>query len=520
MNNNRQSNVLKGALILTIAAFVSKVLSAFYRIPLQNLTGDFGFYVYQQIYPFIGTVMILSLYSFPSAISTLSVSMQKKQKELSLFSFYIPIFLILFVLNGTLFLLLFFFSGELSNFIGDANLKLAFQMIAFSFLLTPVVSIIRGAFQAYGEMKPTAYSQLIEQFVRVTIIISMSYIIFTRELSVYTIGTFGAIATLIGLVASLLLLLYLFIKYRPYTSHTFKVPWIFYIRTILMLGFVAALNHMTLIMIQFADVLTLIPALVDYGYSITEAKHMKGIFDRGQPLIQFGTIIGSSFALALIPAVSHDRLNKSNIVNALVVSFYIAVGAVIGLVVLMPEINILLFKENVETVSLQILVSSILLTSIILTANAVLQGSGYMIRTAIYIFSILGLKLLLNIWLIPIWGLVGSAVATVISLLVLATMSLIGIKRNVYQFNIFTIIKWWQFFVSILSMVLFLMIFKYIFHALLDESRLYLLIYILFLVTVGAFIYLFMLVYLNVLSDEQLTVLPGGQYLIKWRQRN
>lgn len=48
---------------------MAKVLSAVYRIPFQNIAGDFGFYVYQQIYPFYGTIAILALYGFPVVIS-------------------------------------------------------------------------------------------------------------------------------------------------------------------------------------------------------------------------------------------------------------------------------------------------------------------------------------------------------------------------------------------------------------------------------------------------------------------
>ena len=41
---------MKGALLLTVAALVVKVLSAVYRVPFQNLVGDQGLYVYQQVY--------------------------------------------------------------------------------------------------------------------------------------------------------------------------------------------------------------------------------------------------------------------------------------------------------------------------------------------------------------------------------------------------------------------------------------------------------------------------------------
>ena len=44
-------NLMAGAGILTLAGIIAKVLSAVYRIPFQNLVGNTGFYVYQQVYP-------------------------------------------------------------------------------------------------------------------------------------------------------------------------------------------------------------------------------------------------------------------------------------------------------------------------------------------------------------------------------------------------------------------------------------------------------------------------------------
>ena len=61
--------VMQGAFILTLASFIAKVLSALYRIPLQNLVGDEGFYVYQQVYPIYGIAMTLALSGLPQFIS-------------------------------------------------------------------------------------------------------------------------------------------------------------------------------------------------------------------------------------------------------------------------------------------------------------------------------------------------------------------------------------------------------------------------------------------------------------------
>src|SRR3954453_14485409 len=90
--------VFKGAFILTIAALFTKILSAFYRIPFQNIVGDVGFYIYQQVYPFYAIAIALSTYGFPVVISKLyTEEMNKKEsanpKQLFLFS---AIFLFVF----------------------------------------------------------------------------------------------------------------------------------------------------------------------------------------------------------------------------------------------------------------------------------------------------------------------------------------------------------------------------------------------------------------------------------------
>ena len=62
---------MKGAALLTIAALIVKILSAVYRVPFQNLVGDEGFYIYQQVYPFIAIFAVWTSGGFAVAISKL-----------------------------------------------------------------------------------------------------------------------------------------------------------------------------------------------------------------------------------------------------------------------------------------------------------------------------------------------------------------------------------------------------------------------------------------------------------------
>ncbi len=60
MPKSQLKRTMEGAFILTIASFI-KILSAVYRVPFQNLVGDRGFYVYQQVYPIYGLAMTLAV---------------------------------------------------------------------------------------------------------------------------------------------------------------------------------------------------------------------------------------------------------------------------------------------------------------------------------------------------------------------------------------------------------------------------------------------------------------------------
>ena len=60
---------MKGAAMLTVAAIIVKLLSAVYRVPFQNLVGDEGFYIYQQVYPFIAIITTWTSFGFAIALS-------------------------------------------------------------------------------------------------------------------------------------------------------------------------------------------------------------------------------------------------------------------------------------------------------------------------------------------------------------------------------------------------------------------------------------------------------------------
>ena len=65
VHENQLKKMMSGAAILSAGALGVKMLNAIYRIVFQNFTGNEGFYVFQQVYPFYGLAVTLSLNGLP-----------------------------------------------------------------------------------------------------------------------------------------------------------------------------------------------------------------------------------------------------------------------------------------------------------------------------------------------------------------------------------------------------------------------------------------------------------------------
>ena len=65
-----------------------------------------------------------------------------------------------------------------------------------------------------------------------------------------------------------------------------------------------------LVLLQLADSLNLFSLLVDSGIQENEAKALKGVYDRGQPLIQLGTVVATSMSLSLVPLITKEKMQN------------------------------------------------------------------------------------------------------------------------------------------------------------------------------------------------------------------
>ncbi|KGX90077.1 polysaccharide biosynthesis protein [Pontibacillus halophilus JSM 076056 = DSM 19796] len=434
-NGNSSNQFIKGALLLTIAGLVSKILSAGYRIPLQNITGNEGFYVYQQVYPILGIAWMLSLYGLPAALSSLVAEQTIKDKYRNGGTVFLPVFLAMMLLSLLGFLVVYFGSSALARFIGDPSLTPIYKLASFTFLFLPFTSVLRGWFQGDGDMKPTAISQVVEQLVRVVVILFAAVVLVGED--VYLIGSGAAYGSIAGALAAIITLVYFRVKHRNKALVRMEgLAWSRVLYTVFVVGVFTCFNYMTLLFMQLADALNLVNALESAGMSFEAAKEWKGIFDRGYPLLQLGLVLGSSLALALIPALTKQRLAKNeeqtilHTKQALSLSFYLSLGATIGLILMFPQVNVLFFETDEGTTALRVLSLAILFGSVGLTSSALLQGLGTTLLPAAIVLIAFVLKCVGNSIAVPLWGITGAAVSSTGAMAIICIANLVALRTK------------------------------------------------------------------------------------------
>ncbi|WP_226585911.1 polysaccharide biosynthesis protein [Halobacillus litoralis] len=520
MTKTQSRSILKGAFILSFAGLISKIISAGYRVPLQNLTGDIGFYVYQQVYPILGIALILSLYGFPAAISKLVSEEKENRISLSIPSFYLPVFGWMMLACSVIFLLGYTQSPFIAQMMGDESLIPSLKASFYAFLLIPFVSVFRGVFQGESEMAPTAVSQIIEQVFRVAVILFTSLIVM-RGGDVYIVGIGAAAGAMCGAVAACL---FLFTRIRK-SSLWSLARWNekpSYGKPIFVYGLFICLNYMLLLSLQLVDAFTLVPLMIESGESTHTARITKGIFDRGQPLIQLGTVLASSLALAIIPSVTRKRLEKDeertqkSILSAIKITGFISFGATTGLIFLFPSINEAFFQDIEGTGYLRVFMLVILGSSLSITTSSILQGLGYVKYTALVVGGGLLIKAAGNQVLIPLLGVYGAAVASIVAVAFVLIGNIVILRKEV-PIQRWVSLPWLPLGYSLLGMLLGLYVCSRVFQTLFVlNDRLSLFIYTLALTGIGAFIYIALLLKRGGLTEEEVAVLPSSKWLGKF----
>lgn len=220
----KKNSFIEGAFVATVSILLCKVLGLLYVIPFYDIIGNKGGALYSYAYSIYAIFLSLSTCGIPVAVAKLvseynaleNYSLKEKIYKMSSH--------IIIIIGLIAFLLLFVFADNIAYmFIGNIqggntleDVSTAIRIVSVALLIVPQQSVLRGYLEGHKMITTTSISNLIEQVVRVLIIVVGSYL--TVKIFHMPINFAVYIAIFAATIAALSSYIYLKVKIKKHSS--------------------------------------------------------------------------------------------------------------------------------------------------------------------------------------------------------------------------------------------------------------------------------------------------------------
>ncbi|APP02778.1 putative polysaccharide biosynthesis protein [Lactobacillus delbrueckii] len=175
---NSQAQLLKGSAWMTIGSILSRILGAIYIIPWYAWMGKYGNLANSltaKSYNIYSLFIIISTAGIPGAIAK-QIAKYNALNEYGvgrkLFRHGLALMGIFGIISAAC---MYFLALPLSGF--NPQEVPVIRSLALAVLIIPILSILRGYFQGFNDMMPSAMSQFVEQLARVIWMLLTAYVI-------------------------------------------------------------------------------------------------------------------------------------------------------------------------------------------------------------------------------------------------------------------------------------------------------------------------------------------------------
>jgi len=407
----KKNSFIGGTFIATASVIVIKILGMLYVVPFYSIVGTKGGALYSYAYNIYNVFLLISAAGIPSAISKIiseydALGMYEAKNR----AFNLAKKLIM-VISVITFMVLFVFAEEIATLIiGDLkggntiqDVCFVIRCVSFSVLLIPHLSVIKGYFQGHKFLGPTSTSQLIEQIVRIFVVLVGSYVslkIFKSSLPVAVgIAVSGAF---FGGFAAYLYLKRKMIKHKAELNFDKeykkdKITNKEIIRGIIKYAVPFIIINIVSSIYSTTDMVLILKTLNNLGYDAETVEFITSIISTwGGKISMIVNSIASGMTYALIPMIvssyavkNFEELNE-HLNKALQIIIFVSLPMTLGLSILATPVWTLFYNTNpYGGAILKVMIFNALLGNIHMVTNATLQSSNRF--KLVYLNNIFGL---------------------------------------------------------------------------------------------------------------------------------
>jgi len=207
-------------MIAYFAILFTKILGALYSIPFYAIVGEEGGVLYSYSYTIYNLFLSISTAGIPVAMSIVISEYNALKYYRSKQRAYKTGLGMISIISAVAFLGLFIFAEQIAAFyvkdiVGGpsvADIALNIRSISLCLVVIPFLSVTRGYFQGHEYLSVSSYSQIIEQIMRIFVVLAGSFIAMRIFNASATIGV--AIALSGAFIGGIIAFLYLISKYK------------------------------------------------------------------------------------------------------------------------------------------------------------------------------------------------------------------------------------------------------------------------------------------------------------------
>ena len=456
MKKKKQS-FTQGVVILLIAQILIKIIGLIYKLYLTNKEGfgDAGNAIYSSGFQIYAILLTISSVGVPNAVSNLiseklSIGDEKNAKRIFKVAFA------MFAIIGFICSISLFIGAE---YISEKILlipesKLTLQVLAPSVFFVAIMAVIRGYFNAVGDMKPMATSQMIEQIAKTILTIGIVEYICIYINTKNKTALMAAGANLSTSISTIISYLYLYNHYKKYrtmkiTNKEFVLEKIDIVaKSILLVAVPITAGVLLNGLNKTIDSITIVRGLNKF-MSAEDAKLQYGILSgKIDMLVNLPMSFNMALIVSLVPKIAAANAKKClekvkrKIKLSLLTTAIIAFPSTALMVIYANPILKLLFPNASSGYFVcQISAFSIIFVMFNQIINGILQGIGKQFVPVISIGVGVILKLIINLLLISInpnefifGGIAGAALGTVICNMITLFINIFSL-RKIIKFN-------------------------------------------------------------------------------------
>ena len=553
-SSQKKQTFMSNVMIILFAQLTVKFLGIIYRLVITNIDGfgNQGNGYYSAGYQIYTLLLAISSVGIPNAISKMTSARNAIGDYKGAYKIYKNA-LVLFLIIGTVSSSVLFFGADLiaEKIIHMPNARYVIMALAPSIIFVCLSSVVRGYFVGMQNMKASSRSQILEQIFKcvltVGIVLYMSKNVFYPNDADMNAAMMAAGANLATTLATVLSTIYIFgfyflrrkglkEKIKNSTADTITKPTLSMFKSILMISIPISLGAIISAINRFVDTATItrgieaafsamIPAHGTVGAIINptleqlgdEAVRLAGVLSKSDTILNLPIAMNISFATVLVPSISAalargEKKEASKFVSySLMISLLIILPCAAGFISLASPIYKLLYPAAPDGFEL-LQISSIALIFIALnqTISGSLQGVGKIYAPATGLLIGCVAKFILNVILIriPQINIYGAPISSIACQVISFTYGFGVLSRNISSK-----ITLKRYIIKPLICSVIMGIGAYAIYSLLMMFTSINIVSVIISILISVIVYFLLILKLNVLSKEEMEMLPMGDKL-------